>query len=161
MAGIILKRNVILRAIVTDGLKAQVGAELQNAADEVDERLAQLDASTRGYITDLQRADLQRAMAVRKQIEAERQKQSDLRDALLERKAEVQQLENGTEVIRGTLESFVEVNLGDDLAVLMGGQEIVTKDDIVIEIRERRVLDEAEEKATPSLILPGDTRSGD
>ena len=59
------------------------------------------------------RADLQRAMAVRKQIEGEKQKQNEVRDALLERKAQVAELENGNEVIRGTLESFVEINEGD------------------------------------------------
>jgi DNA repair exonuclease SbcCD ATPase subunit len=161
MAGITVKRNVILRAIVTDGLKEQVGRELQQAADEVSERLQQLDASTRAYITDLQRADLQRAMAVRKQIEAEKQKQVELRDALLERKAQIQELQNGTEVIRGTLEGFVEVNVGDDLALLLGGTEILTKDDQVLEIRMRSVLDEPEAQATPSIILPGDIRSGE
>lgn len=161
MPGIILKRNVILRAVVTDQLKAQVSAELQAAADEVDARLAQMDAQTRGYITQLQQADLSRAMAVRKQIEAERKKQLELKDALLERKAQVQELENGTEVVRGTLESFVEVNEGDDLGLLMGGTEIVTKDDVVIAIRQRRELDEAEVVSTPSLILPDDLKSGD
>lgn len=160
MAGITLKRNVVLRAIVTDQLKQQVSAELQAAAAEVDERIAQMDAQTRGYITQLQQADLSRAMAVRKQIEAERQKQLDLKDALLERKAQVQELENGTEVVRGTLESYVEVKEGDDLGLLMGGTEIVTKDDVIIEIRQRRVLDEAEAADTPSLILPGDLQSG-
>jgi hypothetical protein len=137
MMGVLIKRTVILRAIVTDELKQQVTEELQGAADEIDQRVQQLDFSTKAYITDLQRADLQRAMAVRKQIEAEKQKQNELRDALLERKAAVSVLQNGQEVIRGTLESFVEVNEGDDLAMLMGGTEIVTKDDTVVEIRQR------------------------
>lgn len=161
MPGVIVKRNVILRAVVTDRLKEQVSQELEQAAAEVDERLQQLDASTRGYITDLQRSDLQRAMAVRKQIEAEKQKQTELRDALLERKAQVLELENGTEVIRGTLESYVEINVGDDLAAIMGGMEILTKDDEVIDIRQRTALDEPEQAATPSIILPGDLRAGE
>ncbi len=161
MPGVIVKRNVILRAVVTDKLKEQVSRELEQAAAEVDDRLQQLDASTRGYITDLQRADLQRAMAVRKQIEAEKQKQTELRDALLERKAQVLELENGTEVIRGTLESYVEINVGDDLATILGGTEILTKDDEVIEIRQRTDLGEPEEAAAPSIILPGDIRAGE
>lgn len=156
MPGVIVKRNVILRAVVTDKLKEQVSRELEQAAAEVDERLRQLDSSTRGYITDLQRTDLQRAMAVRKQIEAEKQKQTELRDALLERKAAVLELENGTEVIRGSLESYVEVNIGDDLAAVMGGLEILTKDDVVIDIRQRAAADEAAEIAAPSIILPSD-----
>ena len=149
MAGVLIKRNVILRAIVTDQLKEQVSTELQAAADEVEQRVAQLDFSTKAYITDLQRADLQRAMAVRKQIEAEKTKQTDLRDALMERKAQVAELENGQEVVRGTLESFVEINEGDDLTVLLGGTEIVSKDDIVVEIRQRRPEDVDE---TPLLL---------
>ena len=155
MAGVTVKRNVILRAIVTDQLKQQVTRELQEAAEEVEQRVQQLDFSTKAYITDLQRADLQRAMAVRKQVEAEKQKQTELRDALLERKAQVIELENGTEVVRGALESYVEVNEGDDLALLLGGIEIVTKDDIVVEIRQRRP-EEVEE--APSLLTPADAR---
>lgn len=155
--GVLIKRTVVLRAIVTDQLKEQVAAELQAAADEVEQRVQQLDFSTKAYITDLQRADLQRAMQVRKQVEAEKQKQTELRDALMERKAEVAELENGKEVVRGTLESFVEINEGDDLAVLMGGTEIVTKDDIVVEVRQRRpeeILDQ-----TPLLSIPSDEQS--
>ncbi|NPV47561.1 MAG: hypothetical protein HPY69_11425 [Armatimonadetes bacterium] len=161
MPGVIVKRNVILRAVVTDKLKEQVSRELEQAAAEVDERLRQLDTSTRGYITDLQRTDLQRAMAVRKQIEAEKQKQTELRDALLERKAQVLELQNGTEVIRGTLESYVEVNVGDDLAAVMGGLEILTKDDVVVDIRQRAAGEEVEETAAPSIILPSDIGTGE
>jgi hypothetical protein len=152
--GVLVKRNVILRAIVTDELKAQVSAELQGAADEIDQRVQQLDFSTKAYITDLQRADLQRAMAVRKQIEQEKQKQNELRDAMLERKAQVAELKNDQEVIRGTLESFVEINEGDDLSVLLGGTEIVTKDNIVVEIRQRIPTDILDDDATPLLVTP-------
>lgn len=151
--GVLIKRSVILRAIVTDELKKQVGEELQGAADEIEQRVQQLDFSTKAYITDLQRADLQRAMAVRKQIEGEKQKQNEVRDALLERKAQVAELENGQEVIRGTLESFVEINQGDDLATLLGGTEIVTKDNVVVEIRQRRPEEILAAEETPSLLV--------
>lgn len=152
--GVLVKRTVILRAIVTDELKSQVSQELQDAADEIEQRVQQLDFSTKAYITDLQRADLQRAMAVRKQIEAEKQKQTELRDALLERKAQVGELENDQEVIRGTLESFVEINEGDDLSVLLGGTEIVTKDNVVVEIRQRRPEEILDAEETPMLVTP-------
>jgi hypothetical protein len=159
MMGVQVKRTVILRAIVTDELKQQVSEELQSAADEIEQRVQQLDFSTKAYITDLQRADLQRAMAVRKQIEAEKQKQNELRDALLERKAQVAELENGQEVIRGTLESFVEINEGDDLSVLLGGTEIVTKDGLVTEIRQRRPEEIMAGEETPLLVTPANEPS--
>jgi hypothetical protein len=153
--GVLVKRTVILRAIVTDELKQQVSDELQGAVEEIEQRVQQLDFSTKAYVTDLQRADLQRAMAVRKQIEAEKQKQNELRDALLERKAQVAELENDQEVIRGTLESFVEISEGDDLAVLLGGTEIVTKDGLVTEIRQRRPEEIIAAEETPLLTVPG------
>ncbi|HCU35469.1 MAG TPA: hypothetical protein DGT21_08415 [Armatimonadetes bacterium] len=135
-----IRRQVILRSIVTDQLKANLSRELDDAIAEIDDRLNQLDAQTRLYITELQRVDLQQAMTVRKRVEAEKKRQEEIRDALRERKQQVEVLDNGTEVIRGTLESDVEVSEGDDLSVLLGGTEIVTKDDIVIEIRLRETL---------------------
>jgi len=144
MASVTIKRNVLLRAVVNEKLRAELGEELQNAADEIEQRLQQLDFQTRAYITDLQRTNLQQAMAVRKQVDVEKKRQQELRDALLERKAQVQELDDDDEVVRGTLESFVEVSEGDNIAEVLGGVEIVTKDDLVIEIRRRSLLDEPE-----------------
>lgn len=145
MSSVTIKRNVVLRSIVTENLRAELSGELEAAAEELAERIQQLDFQTRAYITDLQRTNLQQAMVVRKQVEAEKKRQQELRDALLERKAQVEELQDGAEVIRGTLESFVEVKVGDDLARMLGGVEIVTKDDEVVEIREREDLDESAE----------------
>lgn len=135
MAPVTVKRNVLLRSVVTEGLRKELGDELQSAADEIDDRLQQLDFQTKAYITDLQRTNLQQAMTVRKQVETERKRQEELRDALLERKAQMQELEDGSEVVRGTLESFVDIDVGDDLTEVLGGMEILTKDNEVIEIR--------------------------
>ena len=48
------------------------------------------------------------------------------------------------------MESYVEVNVGDNLAEVLGGVEIVTKDDEIIEIRLRQAdeVDESEEAVT-------------
>lgn len=147
-----IRRQVILRSIVTDQLKANLNRELDNAIAEIEDRINQLDAQTRLYITELQRVDLQQAMTVRKRVEAEKKRQEEIRDALRERKQQIDVLDNGAEVIRGTLESDVEVNKGDDLAMLLEGTEIVTKDDIVIEIRQRQTLgdDGATDLSIPS-----------
>jgi hypothetical protein len=136
MASVTIKRNILLRAIVTDALKDDVAAELQEAADQIEQRVQELDAAGKRYITDLQRTDLQRAMALRQQVEAEKKKQEDVREQLLERKKQVGEWKNDDEVVRGTIEGVVEVNEGDNLAVLLGGTELVVKDDVVVEIRQ-------------------------
>jgi len=151
MAGIVVKRTVILRSIVTDKLKQELDEEMQRAIDEIDVRIQQIDFRSQPYITDLQRTNLQQAVAIRKQIEAEKDKQRQVRDTLQQRKEQVQALANGDEVIRGTLESQAEVQEGDNLTEALAGVEIVTKDDIVVEIRQRKLADLVEEEV-PEII---------
>jgi hypothetical protein len=157
-----VKREVILRAVVTDQLKKELTEELQAAAAELDQRIGQIDLSTRAYITNLQRADLQQAMAVRKRVDAEKARHQELRDAIMERMKQVAVLDNDTEVIRGTLESFVDVEVGDDLAMLLNGTEVVVKDGVVIEIRQRRPEAQKDEKPVLEIVteLPSSGQNG-
>ena len=151
MTGIIVKRTVILRSVVTDQLKQELDEELQRAIDEIDQRIQQIDFRTQPYITDLQRSNILLAIAIRKQVETEKDKQRQVRDTLQQRKEQVQALQNGDEVIRGTLESQVEVQAGDNLAEILAGVEIVTKDDMVVEIRQRKLAD-LEQEQVPEII---------
>ncbi len=153
-----IKREIVLRSVVTDRLKKQLADELQRAAAEIEQRVEQIDAQTKQYIAELQRADLQQAMAVRKRVEEEKEKQTQLLDAIKERQQQVEVLDNGSEIVRGTLESHVEVNVGDDLATVLGGTEIVTKDDVVIEIRQREILSDDD---TPALMIETDITGSD
>jgi len=73
---------------------------------------------------------------MRRVVEEERKRQEAARDELLQRKAQVEQLQDGTEIVRGILEGWVEVGEGDDLMKALGGTEIVTKDGKVVAIRE-------------------------
>ncbi len=131
-----IKREVILRAIVTEALKQELDEEFAAAIEEIDRRIAQLDISARQYVTELQRTDIQQAMILRQQIEAEKRRYRSAKDELIQRRRAVAALELGTEVIRGTLESEAEVRVGDNLATVLRGVEIVLRDDEVVEIRE-------------------------
>ncbi len=156
MASVTIKRNILLKAIVTETLRDEVAAELQEAADQIAQRVQELDAAGRRYITDLQRTDLQRAMALRQQVEAEKGKQEEVRERLLERKKQVGEWKDGDEVVRGTIEGTVEVNEGDNLSVLLGGTELVVKDDVVVEIRELAPED-LETTVQTAVLRPGET----
>jgi len=151
MPDVIVKRNVILRSIVTDKLKQELDEELQRAIDEIDQRIQQIDFRTQPYITDLQRTNIQQAMAIRKQVEAEKTKQQQLREQLRQRKEQIQALQNGDEVIRGSLESQVEIEEGDNLTEVLAGVEIITEDDVVVEIRQRQIAD-LEQEDVPQII---------
>jgi hypothetical protein len=134
--GITLKRQVIWRAVVTAQLREELSEELQAGADEIDERIQQIEFSTKAYITNLQRADLAQALEIRRQVETEKKRQQTQRDEILKQKEQIAGLPDGQEIIRGVLEGSVEVEIGDDLQKALAGYEIVTRDGKITEVRE-------------------------
>jgi len=133
--GVLVKRNVIVKAIVTDELKEQIREEMQHAIDEIDTKITQIDFRAQPQISAMQRRDIQQAMVFRQQVNQEKERLGGIRKSLVEKMAAVDGTELGDEVIRGTLDSYVELEEGDNVAEVLGGQEIIIKDDIVVEIR--------------------------
>lgn len=132
----ILRRQVVLKAIVTETLKDELRQEVTDAIAQVEDGQQQLDVQSRRVMLELQRSDLNRAMAFRQQLEAEKRKQDDLKTELRERLQEYEALQIGSEYVRGLLEGNVEIGEGDNITEKMGKAEIIVKDDIVIAIRE-------------------------
>jgi hypothetical protein len=133
---VVIKRDVIFRAVVTEKLKEQIDEEFKEAIGELDRRITQLDIGARQYVSELQRTNIQQAIAVRQQIEAEKRRYQQSKDQLIQRQRQVEKLELGAEIIRGTFESDVELKVGDNLQTALRGVEVVVKDDEVVEIRE-------------------------
>jgi len=136
MAGILLKRPVAYVVLVTEEFRKEIAEELTAAADQIQSQLEQIEFQARRYLADLQRTNLSQAMAARDQIDAEKKKQEKVREELLARVQEVNNLPDGAEFLRGTLEGLVEVNVGDNLSAVLGAAAIVVRDDLVVEIRE-------------------------
>jgi len=132
----ILKRQILLKAVVTERLKEQLIQDVQDAIQRVEEAQDELDRQSRRVMLELQRTDLNRAMAFRQQLDAEKRKQDDVKAELQEQLEAYQGLELGTEITRGTLEGDIEVNVGDNLAEKLGQAEILVEDEIVKEIRD-------------------------
>ncbi len=155
-----IKRDVILRAVVTEQLKQEIDEEFTEAINEIDRRITQIDISGRQYVTEMQRTNIQQAMALRQQLEGEKRRFQQSKDQLIQRQRQVADLELGAEIIRGTLESHVELKLGDSLQTVLRGIEVVVKDDKVIEVREtpggiRPELDEeVTAESAPQIELP-------
>ena len=132
-----IRQPVVITAIVTEQLRQEVSAELQEAADEIDKRLQQVEFAAKRVLSELQvRGDIQQVMAARQQIDREKQRYVDAKEELLRRRDEVAALEDGDEVVRNTTEAPVDVKVGDNIKQILRGVEIVVKDDEVIEIRD-------------------------
>jgi len=132
---IIIKRPVFLKVIVTEEFKNQMTKELEEAAKRVETGIDRMDFQARQVIVDLQKQDINRAIKFRQQYEVERSRQESIKNDLLGKLKEIQQLNLGDEYTQGTLESYVEVKEGDNLEEIMTNTEIVTKGGIVTEIR--------------------------
>ena len=134
--GLTVRRSIAIIAIVTEQLKEDLKAELQEAMETTQQRIDQMEFQSRRFLSDLQATDLTQAMAARRQIEAEKRRHEALKQELANQLGEVEGLELGSEFPRGTVEGLVEVNVGDDLMKQAAGASIVIKDGVILEIRE-------------------------
>ena len=132
--GITVSRPVVIKAVVTESFKRLYIQDLEEAMKRVDAIVLQID-------TQIRRAELERQVspqsrAVRQQLELERARQEATKAELSMRLREAQELALNAEFPQGTVESLVEVSVGDNLFDKIGRTELVVKDGIVLEIRE-------------------------
>lgn len=132
--GITLTRPVVIKAIVTESFKRLYVQDLEDAIKRVDTLVAQIDTQIRR--TELERQLSPQSRAVRQQLELERARQEAAKAELQMRLREAEALELNSEFPQGTVESLVEVSIGDNLFNKIGRTEVIIKDGIILEIRE-------------------------
>lgn len=132
--GITVVRPVMVKAIVTETFKRQYLAELEDTAKRLESVIGQIDTQIRR--TELERQITPQSRAVRQQLEIERSRQEAARMELAARIKEAEALELQSEFSQGTVESMVELSIGDNFFTRLARAEIILKDGIVIEIRE-------------------------
>lgn len=134
MDEMMLKCPVTIKSKVTEALKKQLATDIQNAIRKVDLELQQIDFQAKRLMTEQARQDPEGSMAIRQQINAERQKRIDYKNQLQERLQASTQLELGAEIVQGTLERMITLHVGDNLQKEMGA-EILLEDGKVIAFR--------------------------
>jgi len=134
--GLMIKRPVQVMVVVTEEFKKELVQELNEAAEAAQRRIEQMEFQGRRYLADVQRTNLTQAMALRQQLEAEKKKYEDAKKELLQRIEEIEGLELGSEYPRGTLESEVRIEAGDNLFEKLSSAQVVIKDGVIQEIRD-------------------------
>ena len=134
MENMTIKLPVTVKAKVTESLKKQLIAEVQDAIKNVDMELEQIEFHARRVLTEQAKIDAQGLAAVRQQIEGEKQQRLAMKNDMTNKLQEAEALELGSEIVRGTLERMVTVAVGDNIRQLMGA-EILVEDDKVIAFR--------------------------
>lgn len=138
----LLKRAVGLKIIVTEKFKNGMTTDLRRAVDRVDASRGQIQYQLDRYVNEIAKSDLNQATQLRQRLNAEKDRLGEVRAELEGRLREVEGLEIGSEYERGELEGWVEVNVGDQLFEKLGATDIVVKDGVVVEIREKTLAEE-------------------
>jgi hypothetical protein len=134
MESMTIKCPVTIKAKVTEDLKKQLAAEIQENIKKADMELQQIEFHGKRLMTEQAKQDAQGLVGIRQQIEAEKQKRLDFKSHMLEKLKETAQLELGSEIVQGTLDRTVTVSIGDDLHKIMG-TEILLEDGKVLAFR--------------------------
>ena len=134
MDSMTLKCPVTIKAKVTEELKQRLTAETEEALQGVVLELQQIEFHAKRLLAEQAKQDAQGLVALRQQIEAEKQKRLEFKNEMLAKLKATQELELGSEIVRGQLERVVDVKVGDDLNKIMGS-EILLEDGKVLAFR--------------------------
>lgn len=132
--GLTVTRPVLIKAVVTESFKRLYVQDLEDAIKRADVILEQITTQIRR--SELERQVSPQSRVIRQQLEVEHTRQEAARAELQMRLREAESLQLNMEFTQGTVESLVEVNIGDNLFNKLGRAEILVKDGIILEIRE-------------------------
>lgn len=135
---LVLKRPVNVKVIVTPAWQDEAQKQLQAQINQVDQQMLQLDQQGQSAIAEIRK---QGSLQANQQIENIQSQVNQKKNELLQQKnqflqqiQQVQLLELGQEVVQAQMESFFEVQVGDNLIQKLN-VEVVLRDGVIEEIR--------------------------
>lgn len=134
MSGLNILRPVTVRAKVTEGLKGRLSKQLQDVITQLDHEVQQLDFQLKRAQLTMQGLSPQQQMALRQQVDVEKQKRNERIQQIRAEIKAVGELPLGTEIVQGEVQSVATVAVGDDWDDLHN-LEVLLEDGKVIAIR--------------------------
>ncbi|NBD16662.1 MAG: hypothetical protein GVY04_11125 [Cyanobacteria bacterium] len=139
---LLLKRPINLKVIVTQRWKEEVQQQLQSQINQQDGQLQQLENQGQSAIAQVTQKGSnpsdpqvqQQLRSIQNQLNQQKSKVTEQKNQALQQLQQVQLLEDGQEVSQGQLDSFVRIQVGDNLVQKMN-VEVVIKDGVIQEIR--------------------------
>lgn len=129
-----LRVPVAIKSKVTDELKKNIVEDLQKRLAMVDQDMQQIEFQAKRLLSEQAKMDAQGLIALRGQIEEEKQKRASYKAEIAAQLSEAEKLDVGSEISQGTMEQAVTVQVGDDLNKLMG-MEILLEDGKIVAFR--------------------------
>lgn len=131
----LIRQPVSVKFVLTEQTKQQILTEQRRQIEQLSAELDQIDQQGKQALEQAMAQGGSAAQEIRQQVEEQRNQRLEQREQLIQQIQQIQQLELGTELQNMTVETTVEVNVGDDWSKVLMGSEIIIKDGIVHEIR--------------------------
>lgn len=133
-----IKRSITVRAVVTSRWKEDAERELSAAITSSDGQLAQLEQEGQQVVDEIRRQSAnpldprvqEQVASVQQQVAAKRAELEEQKRTLLEQQRQVRELEMEQIVEQGQLESFTDIQVGDNLVEKLQ-VAIVVRDGVV------------------------------
>ena len=121
--GLQVKRSITVRAVVTPRWKEDAERELSTALATTDNQLSQLELEGQQVIDEIRRQSANpldprvqdQVASIQQQVAAKRAELDEQKRQMLEQQSQVRELEMEQIVEQGQLESFCQVQVGDNL----------------------------------------------
>jgi hypothetical protein len=138
-----LTRQVAIRTIVTENFKTQVSEEIARNLQQIETEMQQMEFRVKRAIADLEKKAGTAATAddraqignLRAQLETEKIRLNQLKEDMQGQSKALVELPIGSVVTQFTLESPVEIKVGENIFQKLESGEILVKDGIVQEIK--------------------------
>ena len=138
-----IKRSITIRAMVTPAWKEEAERELSGAISTTDQQLAQLEQEGQQVVDEVRRQSAnpldprvqEQVGQVQQQVAAKRAELEEQKRNLLQQQAQVRELEMEQIVEQGQLESFCDIQVGDNLVSKMQ-VAVVVRDGVIESIQQ-------------------------
>ena len=138
-----IKRSITIRAVVTPAWKEEAERELSGAISTTDQQLAQLEQEGQQVVDEVRRQSAnpldprvqEQVAQVQQQVAAKRAELEEQKRNLLQQQAQVRELEMEQIVEQGQLESFCDIQVGDNLVSKMQ-VSVVVRDGVIESIQQ-------------------------
>ena len=138
-----IKRSITIRAVVTPSWKEEAERELSNGIATTDQQLAQLEQEGKEVVDQVRRQSANpldprvqdQVAQVQQQVAVKRSELEEQKRNLLQQQAQVRELEMDQIVEQGQIDSFCDIQVGDNLVSKMQ-VSVVVRDGVIESIEQ-------------------------
>ncbi len=133
-----IKRSIAIKAVVTPTWKEDAEKELSKAISNIDQQLSQLEQEGQQIVSNIRSQSVnpldprvqEQVSQVQQQVAAKRNEIEEQKRNLLQQQSQVRELKMDEIVDQGQVDSFCDVNVGDNLIEKMQ-VSITVKDGVI------------------------------